>query len=628
LQEHVLSAADRPGPTLVADGGRGASGRTPAVFGSANRRSDRMEVHSNRGLSGYPFAILLASCWLLVCLQLVGMNWTTAARTLLDTDDALRLVEMRDFLAGQGWFDLHLARLGPPLGYDSHWSRLIDAGLAGLFSAFRLFVDTAQAELLMRVVWPLLWLLPAIAAAAAIAWRIGGRKAALLLLLLVAVDMPAFQQFRPGRIDHHNVQIALAMAAIAASAWSERVAAAALAGALTGLALAIGLEGLPFLVIAGGAIAVRFGLDRAAAVSLRAYGLSLAVATLSGFLVSVGPAQWGRTACDAMAINWMEPVVVAGLSLAIAAGLLHRAGTTVRFLAVATAAGLAGVMFVALEPRCLSGPYAMMDPTLRQVWFAHVHEMQSLRAILGREPAVAATILAFPIVTLMAIVMLARDAAMRRNPGFRVAAVAALAGFGLTITVAKMYSYAVWIGMPLVAALIPGLFSRLKLRSVGVRFVFVIMLTPAVLSVGAGAVVQSAGARADADSERKSRRCFDTKSYAELARLPKGLVASDVDYGPFILALTPHSVVGAPYHRLPEGVLAAHRIFALPSEEARRVIAAGKVDYLVTCGDAAMGGLTAEENARGLWGRLAAGDPPAWLEKLPDGGVFKVYRVK
>ena len=32
----------------------------------------------------------------------------------LSTDDAMRLVEVRDFLAGQGWFDLTQYRLGPP----------------------------------------------------------------------------------------------------------------------------------------------------------------------------------------------------------------------------------------------------------------------------------------------------------------------------------------------------------------------------------------------------------------------------------------------------------------------------------------------------------------------------------
>ena len=70
--------------------------------------------------------------------------------SLLDTDDAMRLVEMRGWLAGHGWFDLHEARVQPPLGYDTHWSRLIDAGLAGVFMLFK-FIDPQSAERLMRM---------------------------------------------------------------------------------------------------------------------------------------------------------------------------------------------------------------------------------------------------------------------------------------------------------------------------------------------------------------------------------------------------------------------------------------------------------------------------------------------
>jgi hypothetical protein len=62
------------------------------------------------------------------------------AVTLPDADDAMRLVELRQFLSGgfASWFDLHEPRLGMPAGYDTHWSRLVDAGLAGLFLLFGL----------------------------------------------------------------------------------------------------------------------------------------------------------------------------------------------------------------------------------------------------------------------------------------------------------------------------------------------------------------------------------------------------------------------------------------------------------------------------------------------------------
>src|SRR4030081_1073686 len=133
------------------------------------------------------FAILVGLAWLVVATALIVRNWAGTALTLGDTDDAMRLVQLRDFLGGQGWFDLHQPRLGPPAGYDSHWSRLIDAGLAGLFGVVRYFFDAELAERLMRVVWPLVWILPAMVATAALAWRIAGRDAAMVSLLLVVV---------------------------------------------------------------------------------------------------------------------------------------------------------------------------------------------------------------------------------------------------------------------------------------------------------------------------------------------------------------------------------------------------------------------------------------------------------
>jgi hypothetical protein len=249
-------------------------------------------------------ALLLGLAWLVIVVQLVADHWADTALTLTDMDDAMRLVQMRGFIDGHGWFNLHEARLGPPDGYDTHWSRLIDAGLAGMLWLFGQFTDAAFAERLMRTVWPMLWLLPTMAGATAIAWRVAGREAAPIALVLTAVGLPAFQHFIPGRIDHHNVQIAIAVLLVAAVAWSDRTRwAAAAAGVLTGAAMAIGFEGLPYIVLAGAALALRFVVVPDAGRALARYGAWGAGSVAAAFLVSVGPAQWGRTACDAIAIN-------------------------------------------------------------------------------------------------------------------------------------------------------------------------------------------------------------------------------------------------------------------------------------------------------------------------------------
>src|SRR5262249_8059017 len=137
----------RPSP-----GGR-RSGMAPAgggKDGGAHRRPPPEAVSTTAGISGRPRPPRFAPPPSLArgpgALQLVLLYWAGTTETLLDTDDAMRLVEVRAFLAGQGWFDMTELRVAPPLGYETHWSRLIDAGLAALFLLGRWFADPAMAE--------------------------------------------------------------------------------------------------------------------------------------------------------------------------------------------------------------------------------------------------------------------------------------------------------------------------------------------------------------------------------------------------------------------------------------------------------------------------------------------------
>eukprot|EP01036_Dinobryon_divergens_P048138 gene48138-64596_t len=72
----------------------------------------------------------------------------------IDNDDVMRLVEVRDLLAGQSWFDLMQYRLGLADGTLMHWSRLIDLPIALLIRLFSHVVPSEQAEALALLVWP------------------------------------------------------------------------------------------------------------------------------------------------------------------------------------------------------------------------------------------------------------------------------------------------------------------------------------------------------------------------------------------------------------------------------------------------------------------------------------------
>jgi len=106
-------------------------------------------------------------------------------------------------------------------------------------------------------------------------------------------------------------------------------------------------------------------------------------------------------------------------------------------------------------------------------------------------------------------------------------------------------------------------------------------------------------------------------------------VVADIDYGPFLLTLTPHSVLAAPYHRLSSGIVEAHRIFASPPDEARRIATRAGARYIVLCSNRAPSDLSEAERSASLWGKLQSGVVPDWLIAEPGAGApFRIYRVR
>src|ERR1043166_9520764 len=168
----------------------------------------------------------------------------------MSTDDAMRLVGARGFLAGQAWFDLTQHRLDPPRGLLMHWSRLIDAPIAGLILMLRPLLGAAAAEQAALVLSPTLLLAAALALAAGGAARMangaGRQDLRLAAMIAAALAAPALIHFRTGGIDHHNAQMVLVLGFLFAAAGVETsTRAAGLAALSASLSAAIGLEMLP-----------------------------------------------------------------------------------------------------------------------------------------------------------------------------------------------------------------------------------------------------------------------------------------------------------------------------------------------------------------------------------------------
>src|SRR4029450_12692927 len=124
--------------------------------------------------------VVLTWVWLWVPIAWIGAAiwflWERWAmiRTfnLPDTDDNMRIMQVRAWLAGQGWFDLRQYRLDPPYGANIHWSRLVDLPLPPIKLGLTPFVGGALAEKVAVAAAPMLPMLVAMNALAVRARRI------------------------------------------------------------------------------------------------------------------------------------------------------------------------------------------------------------------------------------------------------------------------------------------------------------------------------------------------------------------------------------------------------------------------------------------------------------------------
>jgi hypothetical protein len=572
------------------------------------------------------FAVALAT-WATVCV--IQARKYTLHRPLGDTDDAMRLVIVRDLLAGRGWYDQVIARIQPPAGVWLHWSRLLDGGLAGAMALLRPFVGPAGAEWLVRGCWPLAWILPAVGASLAVARGLvregpGARAAVLLTIPLLLIDPQLYRQFTPGRIDHHNVQIAMTVVAMACLlARENRVRWAAAGGVAAGLGLAIGLEALAFQALIGAGYALDLARDRNAARPAAAYGLALAVSAAVFAATQTPPWRWSMTFCDALSLNLVAALAVAGLGLSLTALVAARASARTRLVLLAVTGAAAAATYLALAPRCIHGPFADMDPAVRPFWFNHIQEVQPLPRMLNlaRLPAIVAIVMMAASLGAIGL-LLWRE---RKSPSTGVVVMAAsLVVAAVTAYLTwRMQDYVFWLGIPTLGAAYGVAAGRWLRGRLLPSLVLAALLTPDLVGQAIGAGLNAIGPP-HRNPTSPGPRCFDPRGFTALARLPLGVVLGSPDMGPYVLALTSHSVVTAPYHRLSESILAAHQAFNAPPALAEARVRALRADYVIDCPPYPMfldGGSLGHE--------LRKGRPPAWLTRLSaPGATLVIYGVK
>ena len=119
-------------------------------------------------------------------------------------------------------------------------------------------------------------------------------------------------------------------------------------------------------------------------------------------------------------------LLVGGIVLGCGAAWVRSESAHWRVAVGAAGAGLSALVFLLAEPRCLAGPYAMMDPTAKALWLDHIPEMEPFLTVARQSPVFGAWMATFPLLALLSSLLLARDRGLRSDFGFLVNAAALL----------------------------------------------------------------------------------------------------------------------------------------------------------------------------------------------------------
>ncbi len=569
--------------------------------------------------------------WLAIAAWFLFDRWGSIRwLALSDTDDNMRLMQVRALIAGQGWYDLRQYRMNPPTGLDMHWTRIVDLPIAGLILGLRPFVGTFWAERLACGIAPLLPLSIVMGALSFNVRRLVAPRAwpiALVFLLLCAATM---LMFMPERIDHHGWQLAALGMTLAGLVDPQRRRGGAIVGLASAFSLSIGLELLPYAAGGGAILALRWVWDRAEADRLAIYGITLAGGSALGYALFASYAN-SVLRCDALTPVWLSVMIEAGVLLFI----LARLGPPSRAmrLALATAAGVVIVAaFAIVFPQCLGRP-EQVSPELARSWLNNVREAKPIYQHPFRN--------AFPVAALPVIGILGAMLATWRSRGTEIfSAWAAMLLFtifsgAMLLWQARAGPAAQMLGIPGAVALawivLPWTLGH---RSMLVRVFGTVAGFIVISGAFAAFVIRYLPIdRPDSSTKavlRAGANCPAITSLTPLNRLPPQLIFTFIDLGPRLITVTHHSAITGPYHRNGDAILDVQHAFSGSADQFHAIAKRHGATLLLTCPNMAESTVYRVRHRGGFYDRLANGETPAWLEPIamPAHSPLKLWRIR
>ena len=591
------------------------------------------------GLLEQHWKLIVVLTWLALCAWFISEKWWAIHYFGLgDTDDNMRMMQVRGLLHGQGWYDLRNYRMNPPFGANIHWSRLVDLPIAGLVLGLRPLLGGPGAERWAVAIAPLLPYLLLLFSLALTTRRLVHPAAYPLALLALFFAGSTNGMFMPERIDHHGWQLALLAVSVAAIADPRRIRGGIILGVSSALSLAIGLEMVIYLALAAAATVLFWVADEDEAERLGAYALSLSAGVALSFLVFASNDNWAPV-CDALSPVYLSDALIGG-ALLFGMAWISPGDWRARLALAAGAAVIVAGFHAGTWPQCLQRP-EHVSAEADQLWLSHVKEA---RPVYRHGWRTALEITALPVTGAIGWMLLAwiRRADRQLLRRILAAALPGIAASLLLLWQTRTGPAAQMMAVPGAAALtwvlVPIAWKARIARMPSTAAWLPIVATIAALVIGAGAAVQFALSFVPREKPtayqqsigRANNLCASLWGLRPVALQPKGLVFTFVDLGPRLITVTHHDAIAGPYHRNWRQIVDVMKAFRGSEAQAHAIIV-GKYhsDYLLSCPKSSTTTIFMSETPNGFYGQLERGQVPKWLQpvQLPADSPYKMWKV-
>ena len=569
--------------------------------------------------------------WLGLCLLTLIINGPNIAEVRFpDPDDLLRLQQVRDWIGGQSWFDLHQYRIASPAGAAMHWTRLIDPPIAAVILALRPLLGQDLAELIAVTLIPLLTLGCVTALVARFARRMFGSEVGIFALLVLAVSVPVLHQLRPLRIDHHGWQIVMALIALNGAFAGNSRKGATIAGLALAFWLTISIEGLPLAAAFMGLFALRWLRDAGNSAWLSHGMAALALGSGLFWLLGHHPADLAIPYCDVVSGAHLAllGISAAGCFLATRLRELHLWQQVV-VLALAASAGVGAAAWLA--PACArGGAFAALDPVVREFWYMRVYEGLPLW-YQGTSKAIQTVCL--PALALVGLCLTWRRATSGRWIWIEYALLV-MAALGVAMLVERAAAVAAAFAAPAAAAQVRRWLDHARTLASpaergGLMLVSLLALVPAIpvqTIINLFAPQQHALER----QVRKNAKCELAGNLARTNVLPPADFLTTLDLGPALIHASHHRIVASGHHRSSAAMRDVIDAFRGTPDQAQAIARRHGIEYVAYCPGLFEPMIYEAEAPGGFMAQLDRGVVPSWLEPIRLKGVtgLKLYRVR